>query len=142
MAGRNNDPLLLGGGRRRLDQAVELAIHASAVFVIAAVVLIFVFVGKEALPVITSKMVHEEVTVGSMIVPQDDGQYTWQPMSTQPKYCLLPLLIGTMKVTLVSLVIAIPVAIAAAVFTSEFAPPLLRKSSSRWWSCWPASPRW
>jgi phosphate transport system permease protein len=127
LAGRNNDPLLLGGGRRKLDRAIELAIHSSAVVVIAAVVLIFVFVGKEALPVITSDAVHEEVTVGSMIAPQESGEYTWQPMSTQPKYCLLPLLIGTMKVTLVSLVIAIPVAIAAAVFTSEFAPPILRE---------------
>jgi phosphate transport system permease protein len=44
-----------------------------------------------------------------------------------PKYSLLPLLIGTLKVTLVALFIALPVAVGAAIFTSEFAPQGVRE---------------
>jgi phosphate transport system permease protein len=127
LAGTKNNPLLLGGGRRKLDLAIELGIRSSAVVVIAAVVLIFIFVGKEALPVLTSPAVHQEVTVGSMVLPQEGGGYSWQPISEKPKYSLLPLLLGTLKVTLVSLLIAIPVAIGAAIYTSEFAPRTLRE---------------
>jgi phosphate transport system permease protein len=52
---------------------------------------------------------------------------TWQPVSEVPKYSLLPLLIGTLKVTIVALLIAIPIAIGAAIFTSEFAPQGVRE---------------
>src|SRR5262245_60395140 len=58
-----------------------------------------------------------------MIAPQQDGNYMWQP----PKYSLLPLLIGTIKVTIVALLIALPIAVGAAIFTSEFAPQAIRE---------------
>jgi phosphate transport system permease protein len=51
----------------------------------------------------------------------------WQPVSELPKYSLWPLIIGTLKVTLVALVFAFPLALGAALFTSEFAPPWLRE---------------
>lgn len=47
---------------------------------------------------------------------------TWQPVSEQPKYCLLPLIIGSLKVTTVSVFFAAPIAILAALFTAVFAP--------------------
>src|SRR5262245_60410664 len=68
-----------------------------------------------------------------MIVPNktdpETGKKTWswQPVSTVPKYSLLPLLIGTIKVTIVALLIALPVALGAAIFTSEFAPQGVRE---------------
>lgn len=122
-----SDLIQLRGKRRILEAAAEFAIRSSAVLVVLALCLVFVFVGKEALPVLTSPRVHEEVTVRSMAVPQEDGQFTWQPVSEKPKYSLLPLIVGTLKVTLVALVIALPIALAAAVFTSEFAPQGVRE---------------
>lgn len=47
---------------------------------------------------------------------------SWQPVSGVPKYGLLPLVIGSFKVTLLAILIAAPVAILAALFTSSFAP--------------------
>ncbi|MBI1803979.1 MAG: phosphate ABC transporter permease subunit PstC [Ignavibacteriae bacterium] len=46
----------------------------------------------------------------------------WQPVSAQPKYGLLPLVIGTLKVTLIAMLIAAPVGILSALFVSVFAP--------------------
>lgn len=118
----NPESILLTGKSRRLEALIELFIRSSGWIVIASVVLIFVFVGKEAVPLLTSAEVHKEVTVGSMLLPRAESGYSWQPVSETPKYSLLPLLIGTLKVTLVALLIALPVAVGAAIFTSEFAP--------------------
>jgi len=47
---------------------------------------------------------------------------TWQPISHEPKYGLLPLVAGSLKVTILAVLIAAPLAILAALFTSSFAP--------------------
>ena len=121
------DPLLLAGKPRRVEALIEFLIRSSGFIVIGAVVLIFVFVGKEAIPLLTSAEVHKEVTVGRMLKAQEGGGYSWQPVSNVPKYSLLPLLIGTLKVTVVALFIALPIAVGAAIFSSEFAPQGVRE---------------
>ena len=140
-----SDPLLLGGRPRLLEKAIEFSIRSSAFVVVAALVLIFVFVAKEAVPLVTSSEVHQEVTLPSMatVIPDQPGDFVdpdrpllerifggrfpWQPVSTVPKYKLLPLLVGTLKVTLMALLIALPVSIGAAIFSSEFAPQGVRE---------------
>src|SRR5687767_10741909 len=126
--------LLLRGTRRPFEALIEFAIKSSGWVVIASIVLIFIFVGKEAIPLLTSSEVHEEVTIGSMVMPREgetlEERHPWQPVSNVPKYGLLPLLLGTLKVTLVALFIAIPIALGAAIFTSEFSPRPSGSSSS------------
>jgi phosphate transport system permease protein len=46
----------------------------------------------------------------------------WQPVSSTPKYGLLPLVVGSLKVTIIALLFAAPIAILSALFTSTFAP--------------------
>jgi phosphate transport system permease protein len=46
----------------------------------------------------------------------------WQPVSEVPKYGLLPLIAGTFKVTIIAILLAAPIAILAALYTSTFAP--------------------
>lgn len=123
--------LLLRGKRRPFEALIELGIRSSGWIVIGTIVLIFIFVGKEAVPLLTSSEVHEEVTLGSMVLPREgedlEQKFPWQPVGGTPKYSLLPLLIGTFKVTLVALLIALPVAIGAAIFTSEFSNQVVRE---------------
>ncbi len=56
--------------------------------------------------------------------------YTWQSSSGnddfEPKLSLIPLIFGTLKATLYSMVFAIPLALLAAIFTREFLDPKLR----------------
>jgi phosphate transport system permease protein len=56
------------------------------------------------------------------------AEFSWQPISDVPKYSLFPLFIGTLKVTLIAALIAIPLAVAAALYTSEFAPSWARET--------------
>lgn len=114
------------------EAIIETAIRSSALIVIAALVLIFVFIGKEALPIFYSAEVHEEVTISSLFLPQPlagghQTRFVWQPVSGKPRYSILPLALGTLKVTIVALLIGIPIALGAAIFTSEFAPNVVRE---------------
>lgn len=118
--------------KRLAESAIEAIIHISASLAIVGLVLIFVFIGKEALPVILSKEVRQEAGLSRMILPQspepgEPREFAWQPVSEIPKYSLLPLMAGTIKVTLVALFFALPLALGAAVFSSEFAPSWLRE---------------
>jgi phosphate transport system permease protein len=53
---------------------------------------------------------------------QNLASNTWQPVSDDPRYGLMPLFVGTFKVTLIAVLFAAPIAILAAIFTSAFAP--------------------
>ena len=119
--------------RRQVREAgIELVITLVALTGIAAVVLIFVFVAREALPLFSDPEVAKEVDLGRMFLPQVTRQgrppgFIWQPVGNIPKYSMIPLFIGTLKVTFVSMIAATPIGIAAAVFTSEFAPRKLKE---------------
>jgi phosphate transport system permease protein len=115
------------------DTLVRNLIYLSSIVALSLIILIFVFVAREALPVITSEKVHEEVTLKTMFLPQNYGSpeaplpYVWQPVSAVPKYSLAPLVLGSLKVTLVAMAFAAPLAILAALFTTEFAPRWMRE---------------
>lgn len=119
--------------RNRADWIVQQVIHAAAFVAIALIFLIFIFVGREALPIFFSDRVQKEVTVGKMFLPQNYGTaeaplpYVWQPVSQEPKYSLMPLLLGTLKVTIVAMLFATPLAVLAAIFSTEFAPRWMRE---------------
>lgn len=116
----------------RWHRPAELLLKVFAFSAIAAVVLIFAFVTKEALPLLWSERVHEEVTLGKMFFSQnwagyDTAQHVWQPVSEVPKFGVWPLVLGTLKVTLVSMAVSTPLAVAAALFVSQYASPRIRE---------------
>ena len=51
----------------------------------------------------------------------------WQPVSSNPRYGLLPLITGTIKVSLIAILFAAPIAILAALYTAMFAPRRIRE---------------
>lgn len=114
------------------DKLAAILIKGSAYIAIVSLILIFVFIGKEALPVFTSAEVRQEAGLSKLFLPQApragaDREFTWQPISEIPKYSLLPLFAGTLKATIIAVLIAIPLAVAAALYTSEFAPSWARE---------------
>lgn len=51
----------------------------------------------------------------------------WMPVSENPRYGLLPLIIGTFKITIIAILFAAPLAILAALFSAAFAPRWMRE---------------
>ncbi len=109
------------------ERIAEAAVKIVAMMSIVSVLLILVFVGKEALPVFTSPEVKREVTFGALFAPHGAAGFMWQPVSDDPKYNIVPLFVGTLKVTLVALLVAGPMSVAAAIYVSEFANRKVRE---------------
>lgn len=97
------------------ERVLEALIRTVALVSIAGVLLILVFIGKEALPLLSS----DEVSMF--------GTTAWQPVSEVPRYGVVTLFVGTLKVTAVALAIAVPLSVAAAVYVSELAPARVRE---------------
>ncbi|MBI5021807.1 MAG: phosphate ABC transporter permease subunit PstC [Ignavibacteriales bacterium] len=124
----------------------------------AVIVLIFIFVFREAAPIfsptkqtsttnteLVQETYGEESSAASETVTEQknksvessgsEGDATaknllgneWQPVSENPKYGLLPLIVGSFKVTFIAVLIGAPIAILAALYTSFFAPRKLRE---------------
>lgn len=54
-------------------------------------------------------------------------EYIWQPVGDIHKYNIMPLLIGSLKVSLIALLVAVPFALAAAIYISQLAPNKVRE---------------
>ena len=107
--------------RQFFDRAAEVFILTAASFAIAIILLIFVYVGREALPLLW------ETSDGASIAATVAPPVEWQPVSTNPRYNVFPLMLGTLKVTVIAMLFATPLALAAALYTSEFAPRRIRE---------------
>ncbi len=108
--------------RRGSETLVEWALKACAFSAVAGLVLIVVFVFREAWPVLANAEIQKEASVAKFL-----GTPNWQPVGDIPKYGLAPLLIGTVKVVLIAMLFAVPLAVLAAVFSAEFASPRVRE---------------
>jgi phosphate transport system permease protein len=51
----------------------------------------------------------------------------WQPVSQVQKYNILPLIVGSLKITLVALLFSVPLALGAAIYVSQLASPRARE---------------
>ncbi|MBX7113968.1 MAG: phosphate ABC transporter permease subunit PstC [Myxococcaceae bacterium] len=118
--------------RARREAAIRGIVTAIGLSGIAALVLIIVFVAKEAVPLFTHAEHRAEASLGKMFTPQvvREGRppaYVWQPVSKVPKVSMVPLALGTLKVTLVAMLFALPFGVAAAIFVAEFASRRMRE---------------
>ena len=69
---------------------------------------------------------------GAMIKPHqwagyDKPEYIWQPVGQIHKYNIIPLFVGSLKITLIGLLFAVPLAVGAAIYISQLARPRVRE---------------
>jgi phosphate transport system permease protein len=95
----------------------------------------FVALGSPGLSTFGLDAPHPDASLSALFAKltyegHDEPEYVWQSTGGtddfEPKYSLVPLIFGTMKGTLYALVFAIPIAIAAAFYTSLFAHRTIR----------------
>ncbi|HXI11525.1 MAG TPA: phosphate ABC transporter permease subunit PstC [Thermoanaerobaculia bacterium] len=125
------------GKRERLrlftDSAMAVAFTLAGWLAIVFILLIFVFTFKESLGIFTDHEIQKEANLHKFFVEEIPeattmiDRYIWQPVSEIPKMSFIPLLLGTLKATFVGLLFACPVGVAAALFSSEFAPARMRE---------------
>jgi len=110
----------------------EKFIAVNAYVALIAIILIFVFIFKEAVPIFTDSEIQEEVTFEKMLTKQSfrEGRpekWAWQPVSDYPRYSLMPLFLGTLKAAIIAMLFAAPLGVGAAVYSSEFANKRMRE---------------
>ena len=125
-------PYIFKPKSRIRDFIIEKFIAVNAFTALIVILLIFIFIFKESIPIFTSHEVQSEASLDKMIFKQQyyegrDPKWSWQPNSEVPKYSLLPLFLGTLKAAIVAMLFSVPLAVGAAVYTSEFAPRRLRE---------------
>lgn len=100
---------------RRLGEVfAETTIRAAGVLAVVLVVLIFVFLLRDALPLFKTS------SLASLLTGRE-----WYPLDG--KFGFLPLIIGSTIVTVGAVVFAVPIGVAAAVYVAEIAPRRLRE---------------
>ena len=110
-------------GRRRVQELFSTwALRLCAFSAVAGLLLIMVFVFREALPIVFDPEIRAEAGLASFF-----STHVWQPVSGVPKYGIVPLLVGTLKVVAVAMAFAVPISVLAALYASEFASERFRE---------------
>lgn len=95
--------------KRYLEKSIEKLLLLSAITAILVVLLIFIFIFMEGLPVIQKHGIMHFV-----------GGKFWHPDDSE--FGLLPMIIGSVYVTIGSLILGVPLGIGCAIFLAEIAP--------------------
>jgi len=101
--------------KKAFEYFIERAIFISGAATIIFVVLIFIFLLKEGLALFASE------SIRSFLFGRN-----WYPISDPPQFGILPLILGSLWVTVGAVVIAVPLGLAAAIYVAEVAPSWLR----------------
>ena len=120
-----NRPLLLTPGE---DLRGYLVGHGGRIFLflmtcisVLSVLLIFIFVIREALPFLREQGLRDSITSRNWYPERAEG--------AGAEFGMLALFAGSMYVTLASLILSVPIGLSAAVFLSDIAPFWLRQVS-------------
>jgi phosphate transport system permease protein len=103
-------------------RVLTLAMTISTMLILG---LIIVFIFVEAIPVVQ----YESATVFGISVPglRMFTQARWDAVSDPIRYSMVPMIHGTVMVTIIATLVAAPLGVAAALFLSEIAPATVRE---------------
>jgi len=101
--------------RKAVEFLIEKAIFLSGLASIVFVILIFIFLLREGIALFF------HYPFFSFLFGKN-----WYPISEPPQFGILPLILGSLLVTVGAIVIVVPLGLAAAIYVAEVAPPWLR----------------
>jgi phosphate transport system permease protein len=108
----------LGAARRRLGEDL-----IKSVLFLAALLSILTTAGIVFSLTSESITFFADVGIGDFLFGTD-----WSPLFANPSFGVLPLITGTLLVSAVALVVAVPLGLGAAIYLSEYASPRVRKT--------------
>jgi len=105
-----------------MDALPGWAIFGVSIAAISIIFFIFVYITREAWPLIVGMT--RDASLGGIF----GSPFQWDPVSVQePRFSVIPLVAGTLKVTLIAMLVGTPIAIGAALYTAEFASHRVRE---------------
>jgi phosphate transport system permease protein len=113
-------------------RVAERMIAILALSAIAAIALIFIFIAREAAPMFWEADFAQEVHLKDLFVAKEwkgyeEPVYIWQPVGEPAKFNVVPLFVGSLKVTLLAMLMSVPLGIGCAMFVALYAPRAVRE---------------
>ena len=107
----------MGSARKSLirEQFIKSLFFLTAFFAVIAIILILLFLVRDGFPIL------QQVTLPDFLLG-----LSWEPTAAVPLYGILPLIVGTILVTIGSMVFAVPLSIGCAIFIAELAPSRMK----------------
>ncbi len=110
----------------------ERLIAVLALAAVLAIALIFIFIAREAVPMLWEAEFAEEVQMRDLFFAKewtgyDEPVFIWQPVGEPAKFNVVPLFIGTLKVTLLAMLMSVPLGVGCAIFIALYAPRAVRE---------------
>lgn len=99
------------------ERIIELFLKGSAILTVGTTVGIILVLLSESIPFF------REVSIVEFLTDTE-----WTPLFTTKRFGILPLISGTLLVTFISVIVAVPLGIIIAIFLSEYASPKFRKT--------------
>ena len=101
---------------RRLESVIEWALFVCATVSIVITAGIIIVLATETFEFL------REVSVLEFLFGTE-----WTPLFATPRFGVLPLVVGTLLVSSIAMVVALPMGLLSAIYLSEYAPPRLRR---------------
>jgi phosphate transport system permease protein len=113
-------------------RVAERMIAILALAAVLAIALIFIFIAREAVPMLWEAEFAEEVQMRDLVFAKewsgyDEPVFIWQPVGEPAKFNVVPLFIGSLKVTLLAMLMSVPLGVGCAIFIALYAPRAVRE---------------
>ena len=102
--------------RRRSEQAIRVGLFLAALLSVVTTILIVLSLLRETV------LFFGDVGVGEFLTGT-----VWSPLFADPSFGVLPLVLGTLLITGISLIVAVPLGLGTAIYLAEYAKPRTRK---------------
>ncbi|MBD8135058.1 MULTISPECIES: phosphate ABC transporter permease subunit PstC [Bacillaceae] len=89
---------------------------------LTAVISVFITIGIILTLIFETFIFFDKVSIVEFLTGQK-----WLPFASTPSYGVMPLVVGTLKVTVIAALVAVPVGLATAIFLSEYASEKTRR---------------
>ena len=107
---------------RRIGEQNRLNLFFRSIVLACAVLSIFITTGIILSLILNTFSFFQEVSIFEFLTGRE-----WTPLFANPSYGILPLIAGTLIVTLCAAVIALPFGLSSAIYLSEYANPKVKK---------------
>jgi len=113
-------------------RVAERLIAILALAAVLAIALIFIFIAREAVPMLWEAEFAEEVHMRDLFFAKewrgyDEPVFIWQPVGEPAKFNVVPLFVGSLKVTLLAMLMSVPLGVGCAMFIALYAPRAVRE---------------
>jgi len=101
--------------RKYYDIISKAIVYSIAGITILLLIFVIIFILRESLLIFTKNYINENATISNLLSQK------WQPVSLEPKYGIIPLVMGSIKVVVVAILVALPLGVLSALYVNVYA---------------------